>query len=60
MSDSEQPLSGISQAERRAMLGLLKLKPEKQKAATPPVTAKGEAQRRRREKEATALRDAPL
>lgn len=42
---------GISTHEAEIMTRLLRMQPEPQKAASKPATAKGAAQRRRREKE---------
>lgn len=53
MSDADRhdSLAGISDREREIMRHLLRMAPERQKAAAKPATVKGEAQRRRREKE---------
>jgi hypothetical protein len=53
MSDTDRrdPLAGVSEREREIMARLLSMPPERQKAAAKPATPKGEAQRRRREKE---------
>jgi len=50
----KNPLTGISERERETMLNLLRMPREEQKAATSPRTPKGEAQRRRREREKAA------
>jgi len=53
MSDTDRhdPLASISERERKTMATLLRMRPERQKAAAKPATVQGEAQRRRREKE---------
>jgi hypothetical protein len=53
MSDTDRhdPLAGVSERERAIVAALLRMPPERQKAAAKPATVKGEAQRRRREKE---------
>jgi hypothetical protein len=45
------PLAGVSEQEREVMSRLLRMPPERQKAAPKPTSAKGEAQRRRRAQE---------
>jgi hypothetical protein len=45
------PLRGISEREREIISRLLRMPPERQKAAPKPLTSKGEAQRLRRERE---------
>jgi hypothetical protein len=49
--DEKIALAGVSQRERDTMLALLKMRPEQHKSAPRVDTAKGRAQRRRREKE---------
>ena len=51
MRSDTDPLAGLSEQEREIMSRLLRLPPERQKAAPKPTTAKGEAQRRRRAQE---------
>lgn len=51
MHRKNDALDGVSERERTAMLALLKMKPERQRAAQKADTAKGRAQRRRREQE---------
>ena len=57
------PLRGISEAERRTMGRLLGMPVEQKKDSPKPDTARAEAQRRRREREreksATTSNDAP-
>jgi hypothetical protein len=48
---SKNALDGISDDEREIMSRLLRMPPERQKAAPKPATAKGDAQRRRRAQE---------
>ncbi len=57
----DDPLRGISKAERRIMGRLLGMSPEAKKDAAKPDNARAEAQRRRREREksATTSSDAP-
>jgi hypothetical protein len=50
-SESPSPLAGLSEQEGEIMRRLLRMRPEQQKETGRPQTAKGEAQRRRREKE---------
>jgi hypothetical protein len=49
--DDQNPLSGIAEREREIMARLLRMSPEQQKSTPKPATTKGDAQRRRREKE---------
>jgi hypothetical protein len=49
--DSNGPLAGVSEEERRIMERLLRMRPEPHKAAPKPAGAQADAQRRRREKE---------
>ena len=49
--DRGNPLYGLSERDREIMARLLRMKPEQQNAALKPATPKGQAQRRRREKE---------
>jgi hypothetical protein len=53
MTESERsdPLSGLSEDARQTMAQLLRMKPEQQKETARPLTAKGKAQRERRERE---------
>lgn len=51
MNDADDPLRGLTAAERRIMDRLLRTSPKQQKNSPKPMTAKGDAQRRRREKE---------
>jgi hypothetical protein len=51
MSESKKPLGDISPQERRTMLALLRMRPEQHKTAVKVESPKGDAQRRRREKE---------
>ena len=51
MPDKPDPLEGISQREQATMLALLKMRPEQHKDIPKPATKRGEAQRRRRERE---------
>jgi hypothetical protein len=47
--------NGLSKGEREIMSRLLRMQPEEQKKSPKPGTAKGEAQRRRRENERRQL-----
>ncbi len=58
----DDPLRGISEAERRTMARLLGMSPEQKKDAPKPDSPRAEAQRRRRHREkeaATTSNDAP-
>ena len=48
---AKDPLTGISEDERRIMERLLRMHPEPHKDVPKPTGARAEAQRRRREKE---------
>jgi len=50
-SGPPSPLDGLSETEGEVMRRLMRMRPEQQKGAPKPKTIKGEAQRRRREKE---------
>jgi hypothetical protein len=50
-SNHHNPLTGISSEEQEIMRRLLRMKPEHQKAKAKPASAKGDAQRLRRERE---------
>lgn len=50
-SERQNPLMGLSEDERRTMAQLLRMKPEQQKESARPLTSKGKAQRKRRERE---------
>jgi hypothetical protein len=58
MGRPKNPLTGTSKREREIMLNLLRMSPAQQKDAAAPQTAKGEAQRRRREREKAAIEGA--
>jgi len=49
--NDHDPLAGVSEQEREIMSRLLRMPPERQKAAPKPTSPKGEAQRRRRAQE---------
>lgn len=50
-ADKHDPVGGISGRELETMRRLLRMRPEPHKVAQKPMTTKGSAQRRRREKE---------
>jgi hypothetical protein len=49
--DDRNPLADLSARDREIMNRLLRMPPEEHKASPKPATAKGDAQRRRRQKE---------
>jgi hypothetical protein len=51
MKQQSGPLTNLPQRDMEIMARLLRMSPEPQKDAPKPATVKGEAQRRRREKE---------
>jgi hypothetical protein len=60
MGKSEDASIGISERKRGIMTRLLRMAPEQQKAAPKPKSAKGAAQRRRREAGRNAVRIAEV
>jgi len=48
---NHKPLDGLPERDREIMARLLCMPPEQQKASPKPATVKGDAQRRRRERE---------